>query len=113
MGKSKGINARRAGHDFERRLAQELRSIYPNIQTSRYGSREADDNGVDFINTGCVAIQAKRTKARPNFGEVFEHMKTNVAKVLVWKDASVRGKGGEYAVLPLEDLLTILMDLEG
>lgn len=74
---------------------------------------ESWHNGVDFVNTGCVAVQAKRTKQRPNFKTVFDHMKTTAAKVLVWKDANIRGKSGEYAILPLEDLLTLLMDLEG
>ena len=107
------MNSRNVGHSFERRLAKMLREIYPEVQTARYASRETDDKGIDFVNTGCVAVQAKRTKARPNFGEVFDHMDTGMVKVLVWKDVKVRGKRGEYAVLPLEDLLKLLMDLEG
>jgi hypothetical protein len=107
------INARNAGNGFERRLAIELRDIYPNIKTARYASRETDDSGIDFVNTGCVAIQAKRTKQRPNFKDVFAHMKTKLVKVIVWKNASIRGKSGEYAVIPLEDFKKLLMDLEG
>lgn len=107
------MNNRRRGHSWERRLAKMLRAIYPNVLTSRYASREQDDRGVDFVNTGCVAIQAKTLKRKPNFREVFDHMDTPLPKVFVYKDGNIRGKTGEYAVMPLEDLLTILMDLEG
>lgn len=105
--------SRDKGHRFERELAKRLREIYPNIQTSRYASRFEDDNGIDFVNTGCVAIQAKTLKHKPNFREVFEHMRTKMVKVFVYKDNNIRGGSGEYAVLPLEDLLKILTDLEG
>lgn len=105
--------SRDKGHRFERELAKRLREIYPHVQTSRYASRETDDNGIDFVNTGCVAIQAKTLRQRPNFSQVFAAMKTELVRVFVYKDNNIRGKGGEYAVLPLEDLLKILTDLEG
>lgn len=107
------MNNRRRGHDWERKLAKRLKDIYPNIKTSRYASREADDNGIDFVETGSVSIQAKTLKKKPNFGEVFEHMNTQRPKVFAYKDGNVRGASGEFAVMPLEDLLKLLMDLDG
>lgn len=101
------------GHRWERELMGRLKDIYPGILTARYASREADDNGIDFVNTGCVAIQAKTLKKRPNFKEVFDSMNTEMPKVFAYKDNNIRGSGGEYAVMPLEDLLILLMDLEG
>ena len=106
-------NNRRKGHDFERRIAKLLRDIYPDIQTARYASRETDDNGIDFVNTGYVDIQAKTLKRRPNLEQVFDAMKTDKCKVFIYKDNKHRSPRGEYAVLRLEDLLKLLLDFEG
>ena len=107
------MNNKRAGNRAELYAVKLLKPIYPDAMTSRYGSREQDDKGIDILNTGSIAVQVKRTKKRPNFAEVFDHMNTSLAKVLFWKDANIRGKKGEYAILPMEDLLKLLMDLEG
>lgn len=101
------------GHRFERYIANLLKDIYPRIQTARYASRITDDNGIDFVNTGSVDIQAKTLKSKPNFKEVFEHMMTDRPKLFIYKDNKIIGKSGEYAVMPLEDMITLLRDLDG
>lgn len=62
------INARNAGHSYERKLAQELREIgFVDCVTSRSESRNRDDQGVDFCYTGPLNIQAKRWKSAPSY----------------------------------------------
>ena len=100
------------GHRFERKLLKLLRPIYPKIKTSRNASLELDANGIDFVNTGSIAIQSKTLKQRPNFNNVLSKMKTKLPKVFIYKDNKIRGKDGEYAVLRLEDLITLLTDLD-
>jgi len=69
------INRRTAGHNFERKLAEELRELgFHRCQTSRYASREKDDQGVDFVNTEPFSIQAKRWSSAPSYHEVLKSM---------------------------------------
>lgn len=106
-------NNRRKGHSWERKIAQILRErIYPEIQTARYASRETDDKGIDFVNTGSIDIQAKNLTTHPNFKEVFDHMDTDKPKALFYKYNRIRGKDGEFVMMPLEDFLIILEDLD-
>lgn len=104
--RSKGIR-------YELYVAKLLRDIYPNIKTARYASRETDDKGIDFVNTGSTEIQAKTLKQRPNFNDVFNAMITNRPKLFIYKDNKIKGKPGEYAVMRLEDMLILLQDLDG
>ena len=50
---SKTINARRAGHQYERDLVKELKELLKDeeISTSRYSSRKLDDAKVDIFGT--------------------------------------------------------------
>lgn len=62
------MNARNAGHSYERILAQELREIgFDACVTSRSESRRRDDQGVDLCHTGPLNIQAKRWKSAPSY----------------------------------------------
>lgn len=102
---------RTKGHNFERAIRKSLLSVFPECQTSRYGSREEDDNAIDFINTGNLAIQAKNYKVKPNFNEELKKMNTDKIKVLAFKHNKIRGKSGEYAVLRWEDFIKIINDI--
>jgi len=56
-----GRGCRKKGHDFERWVAQELRSLFPEARRHlEYHSRDA--NGVDIVNTPPYLIQCKRGK---------------------------------------------------
>jgi hypothetical protein len=63
-----------------------LRCIFPKIVTSRSESKNADDRGVDLVNTSGWAFQCKRYGRRyPNFEEVIENMDTKDKKVVISK----------------------------
>lgn len=59
--KGQGRYVRRRGHDFERWVAQKLRSVFPDSKRHlEYQVGEA--NGIDIDNTGEFKIQCKRGK---------------------------------------------------
>ena len=69
------VNSRAVGHAYERDLRLRFRSLgYLGCETSRFASKMMDDAGVDFVRTGCLHVQAKRTKNQPNFRAVLAHM---------------------------------------
>jgi hypothetical protein len=72
--KTQGKRNRTKGHNFERKLAKELREIGFNCRTSRYSSRETDDKCVDFVGTNPLSIQAKNTTNQPNFRKELDKM---------------------------------------
>lgn len=92
------------GHNFEREICKELKPIFFNIKTSRYGSKEMDDKGVDLINTSPYAFQLKAGIQTPNFEKIFDNMDTDEIKVIVWKK---RNKG-RYVILEWERFLEII-----
>ena len=51
---------RNKGHNYERQLVKDFKKLgFENCVTSRYGSKMLDDQGIDLMNTGAFAIQAK------------------------------------------------------
>lgn len=69
------MNARTAGHSYERKLAQELREIgFDSCVTSRAESKTRDDQGVDLCHTGPLNIQAKRWKSAPSYHTTLDAM---------------------------------------
>ena len=47
---------------------------WKDCETSRYASKRTDDSGIDFIGTGCFAIQAKATERTPTYSELLARM---------------------------------------
>ena len=105
-----GITERRKGHNWERKIRILLSKVFPDIQTSRFASQLTDQLGVDFVNTGKLAVQAKNYGTTPNFNKIFNKEMTvlNRWKVIFWKNNRVRGSNGEYAVMPLVDFISLL-----
>ena len=56
------INSRAKGHQFEIRIAQELREMGYDCVTSRSESRRLDDAGVDLVDDTPFYFQLKRTE---------------------------------------------------
>ena len=75
MDKSKqGKRNRRAGHDYERQIAKELRHLgFINCRTSRYASKMLDDLKVDLTYTNPFNIQCKNS-LRINYKETLSEM---------------------------------------
>ena len=109
---SKTINARRAGHQYERDLVKELKELLQDeeISTSRYSSRKLDDAKVDIFGTQKYGfhIQAKRYKNYPNLFEVLSEMPTDECiNTIFWKKPHV----GEIVCMTKQDFYELLIIL--
>jgi AmiR/NasT family two-component response regulator len=109
---SKTINARRAGHQYERDLVKELKELLKDeeISTSRYSSRKLDDAKVDIFGTQKYGfhIQAKRYKNNPNLFEVLSEMPTDgCINTIFWKKPHV----GEIVCMTKQDFYELLITL--
>lgn len=70
-----GKTSRTKGHDFERKIAQEMRDLqFENCETSRYANRKLDDACVDLTCTSPFSIQCKAYKNQPNFRTELDKM---------------------------------------
>lgn len=66
-----GKRSRTKGHQFERDIASDLRSIYPKAKRHlEYQDGEA--NGVDIANAGRFKIQCKRSKSSVPMSKIQE-----------------------------------------
>jgi AmiR/NasT family two-component response regulator len=109
---SKTINARRAGHQYERDLVKELKELLKDeeISTSRYSSRKLDDAKVDIFGTQKYGfhIQAKRYKNNPNLFGVLSEMPTDECiNTIFWKKPHV----GEIVCMTKQDFYELLITL--
>lgn len=102
-------NVRRKGHNWERKVVNDLKPIFPKAKTSRAVSLSEDAKGIDVVNTGKIAIQCKNYQIKPNFNVELRKMKTKKIKVLAFKWNKIRGNDGEFAVLHWEDFLRYLL----
>ena len=76
MGKKS--NSRAVGHTYERQIRRELIDLgWDNCQTTRYASKQLDDQLVDFTNTPPFQIQAKRWSHAPAYQDVLKAMPQN------------------------------------
>jgi hypothetical protein len=101
------MNARNKGNAYERAIRKELRErFYPNCETSRYGSKYADDVlKTDLINTGFLSIQCKATEKAPNFQEVLSTMPNDDKYNLIFHK---RNRMGEVVVMSKCDFYELL-----
>lgn len=104
------INARSAGHTYERDIRLELIALgWVDCQTSRYASRETDDANVDFVNTKPFQIQAKRWKSAPSYHEVLKSMPQNDSYNVIFHK---RPNKGEVVVLSKDDFYELISMLK-
>lgn len=67
------MNANRdKGHRFERAVRTALLPAFPTCITSRYGSKQIDDSGVDLMNTGVFKIQCKDSIKIPDYHKLLK-----------------------------------------
>ena len=102
---AKPINARRAGHAYERDLVNQFKELGFNAHTSRYANRMLDDAGVDLVGTDPFSIQAKRWKSAPSYHEVLAKMpKDSNYNVIFHK----RPNKGEVVVMEKADFMELV-----
>jgi hypothetical protein len=71
------INARQKGHVFERALRRWLERWFPKVMTSRLASKMMDDRGIDFVETGKFAFQAKAVESNINYWRLIPEIREN------------------------------------
>tara|TARA_R110000868_G_scaffold82356_4_gene232625 strand:- start:12763 stop:13212 length:450 start_codon:yes stop_codon:yes gene_type:complete len=110
-GKSRRLNARQKGHQFERALRLRLLKFFPKCLTSRLASKLTDDAGIDFVRTRPFAIQAKAVEGTVDYWKLIPAMKindpdedVNSFHVVVHK----KNNKGTVVVMSLEDFESIL-----
>ncbi len=101
---------RSKGHGFEREIAKELQVIFPNAR--RQLEYHADDaKGIDLQNTGPYLFQCKRYREYAPIDwieEIQSDFKNGEVPILVTQANDKRA----MAVLPFDDLLQMLIELE-
>ena len=99
------VNSRNKGKAFELFLCKVLRVPFKNIATSRLMSKATDDAGVDFVNTGDWAIQAKRyARKYPNLEEALDMDTDAKHRCVIHK----RDRKQVLVTMSLEDFIKIL-----
>jgi hypothetical protein len=102
---------RKAGNNYELEKAKQLQPLFPDIITTRLGSRYLDSQKVDLMNTGRYQFQCKLTQAIPQI-RLLDQMPAGKRNVIIWgKTAKVSKyivRQGEYAILKWNDFVEIL-----
>lgn len=101
-------NNRDKGKRGERYFAAKLKNIFPDIKRNQ--AEQADEGGVDLVNTGCFDFEVKH-------GKMYKSMMIRRAinqvqkegKELNWKCVLVKPHMEKsYAVIPFKDFVEIL-----
>lgn len=98
---------RNKGHNYERQLVKDFKKLgFENCVTSRYGSKMLDDQGIDLMNTGDFAVQAKCYKRNPQYKKVLADMVVKPTDVPIIFHKAPGGK--EYCILHKEDMMELI-----
>ena len=101
------MNGRTKGHNFERSMAEKLRSeIWPECYTTRFkGSPWLDSCGVDLIGTPDFNVQLKALERAPSYHEILNTMPKDInMNIVIHK----RNNKGSIVAIKLEDFLKII-----
>ena len=103
-----GASSRRKGHQFERDIANELKSVFPEAKRHlEYQFQEAA--GFDIDNTGNFRFQCKKRKTYVSINTIKE-IKQNPLEIPVLITAADREPA--MAVIPFQDFLNLLKKLK-
>lgn len=72
---SRGKASRNSGHNYERKIAKEMRELgYKDCITTRLGSRLLDSQKVDLMNTDPFYIQCKAVESAIQYHKLLDEM---------------------------------------
>jgi hypothetical protein len=100
------INARKKGHAFELLVAEEFRQLgFQGAQTTRYGSKQMDDEGIDIMNVEPFTVQCKAVESL-NVHKAYNAMPDYQAhyRVLFHK----KNRQGTLVTMSLEDWVELI-----
>jgi hypothetical protein len=109
-----GKGARKKGHDFERKVAQDFRSMgFPEaIRALEYQA----GLGYDLNGTKPFLVQCKALNKTPNIPQVFSEYKIGVDPAAPGGDVQMIvfkvDRKGEYAVLKWEDMQVLIAQVK-
>lgn len=117
-----GKRNRRAGHNWERELAESFRKLgFPHVVTSRSESRSRDDQKVDLINRDerkngqfIFNVQAKNATKHLKYAKLLAELPTEPGIInLIAHKQTERGSTyfvptGKYVMLTLDDFLKLV-----
>ena len=100
-----------AGHNFEREIVNELKSMGYEAYTARYASRLADDRGIDVVTDFPFKIQAKCSIKQPNFHLLLTERECDAVFFRKQEKANTRFvTKGEYVVITKEAFYKLVGD---
>jgi len=100
-----GKRSRTKGHNYERAIRKEMIELgYKDCQTARYASREADNNGIDLVNTGQYNIQCKAVEKGLNYLETLAAMPQDEKINVIFH----KRKRKEIAIMTKEDFYKLI-----
>lgn len=99
------VKARDKGHDFERKIAREFRDLgYSKCRTSRYASREKDDQKVDLVETGPFNVQCKAVEKMSGYHALLREMPAGGVNIIIHR----RNRLGEVVVMDKKDFYRLV-----
>lgn len=100
------MNVRKKGHDYERKIREELRStFFPQCETSRFASKMMDDLKVDLVLTDPFQIQCKAVEKLGGYHDILTQMPVNGKINAVFHK---RNRKGEVVVVKKDDFYKIV-----
>lgn len=104
---------RTAGHNWEREVIKDFVQLgYKDAVSSRYGSKQLDDAGVDVMNTPPYSIQCKNESKKVDYHTLLTNMPGPVPVVMhKFTQKSDGGRfvlKGKYAILKYDDFIALL-----
>ena len=109
----RGRTARTFGLNWERQIAQDFRTAgWSEAKTSRYASKEADDNKVDVVNIYPFSLQAKASsRAIPCPSKVLKEMHPlDMSNYNIYA-LKLKNKG-DFAIMQWSDFMELLAKLK-
>ncbi len=101
-------NNRTAGHSYERAIRKwAIINGFPNCTTSRYSSKEKDDQKVDLCNTDPFNIQCKYTQTI-NFHTILQSMPKDNNYNLVFHKRKNQGTVVAMTLSDFEEILKLI-----
>jgi len=105
------INSRSKGNQYEVKICNEVKFLFPEVMTSRNGSKMIDDLKVDLLNTDPYAIQIKATERTPPYGMLLDVIEKNfpgLIPIIIHK----RNYQGEQVIMQKQDFYNMLAKLQ-
>ncbi len=103
------MNANRnKGHNFERKIRQELEQMGYDVKTARNESHTLDAMGVDLVGDIPFHPQCKSTQKLPNPWKLFMKMPEDKFKVIFWKKKYLE----ELIIMSKDDFYKLLDSYE-